>query len=136
MDQKTPSGTPTSGQRAYTRNVLMFSLCMIAAWVVQLLALPWSLFAAVFAILGIVYLVRMLRGGSDGRRPGTTVALAVIGFLVCAMVIGVTLISAIFYQPITAQAECLERALTEQARRQCVEQAPEAARQWVDGLFG
>lgn len=125
--QQTPTPRPTDGddeaQREYVRNIGFFSLTLIGSWIVQLFPFPVSLVAGLLGLVGGFFLFRAVRAGLRTPRKGMVIAVAVLGVLVIAFLVGATVFGVIFYDTLNEQTQCLQGAITEQARTACADPA-------------
>lgn len=125
--QQTQTPRPTDGedeaQRDYVRNIGLFSLTLLGSWIVQLFPVPVSLSAGVLGLVGAFFLFRAVRAGMRTPRTGMVIAVAILGFLVVAFLVGSTVFGLVFYDTLSTQTECLQSAVTEQARAACSDPA-------------
>lgn len=134
-----PSGSATrdeTGTRLKAgRRTLAFALLVVGALLCQRLRLPWqavglafSLTALVMGALAIASLVRLRQHGSVVL---VSFGLAMVGFLALGQV------SVLVLYPVQVRyQECLDQALTLQARSDCQEQLQDDMQNWTRRLIG
>lgn len=128
--QDQPTFSPER-QKAFSRTLLFAALCMIVAWGATLLPLPFSLVAGIAGVGALVFLVRlmMIAWPTPARRSASVTA--AFGIPASIIVIGLTLLSLVFYGPMFAYQECLDSALTDEAVSSCGNDLPGAILEWL-----
>ena len=128
--QDQPAFTPER-QQAFSRALLLAATCMILAWGATLLPLPFSLLAGPAGIGALVFLVRLLivAWPTPARRSASVTA--AFGIPASIVVIGLALVSLVFYGPMTQYQECLDSALTNAAVSSCGKDLPGAILEWL-----
>lgn len=122
---------PPERQKAFSRTLLFAALCMIVAWGATLLPLPFSLVAGLAGIGALVFLVRLMviAWPTPARRSASVTA--AFGIPASIVVIGLALLSLVFYGPMTQYQECLDTALTNTAVSSCGKELPGAILEWM-----
>lgn len=137
-DQGKSSGGGTGGTAAarHRRLVGGLTLALLASWLLMLAPLPFSLLAGVTGLVALVLLFPLVVRSFKAGRRGVAVMAIVVGIPATLMIVGVTLVTALFYGPMSQMQECRASAITEQAMNKCDEQAQESLSTWVTDLVG
>lgn len=129
---------PRSDQKPARRRGLVggLTLAMLASWLLMISPLPFSLFSGLTALVALVLLIPLIVQSIRERRYSMAVIGALLGVPATLMIITGAVVSIVFYGPMAQHQDCLDTALTEQARVQCQAELPGAMSQWVSGLLG
>lgn len=111
-------------------------IALVAAWVLMLLPLPWSLGSGIAGIAALVLLVRMVILAWRDKRPGMALVSAIIGIPAVLTIVLSALMSAVFYGPMLELQECRASAITHQAQDACQESVEGSVVDWLEGLTG
>lgn len=130
------SATPPESTRRYRRSLFGLTGALVAAWLLQLAPLPLSLLSGVAGVVAAVFLVMLILHAWKADRRGIAVLGAVIGIPAVLLIVVASVISLVFYEPYSQLQECLDMALTEQARSECQEETQSSIMTWVEDLFG
>ncbi|WP_232820175.1 hypothetical protein [Brachybacterium sp. YJGR34] len=135
--QRTPGGR-SSEERLKRRRTLVgiLALAMLGSWLLMLAPLPFSLLAALTAVVALVVLIPLIVESVKERRYATAAIGALLGIPATLMIIGGAVLSGLFYGPMAEIEECRATAITEQARTQCEAAAQDSMAQWVSRLIG
>ncbi|MGQ4495427.1 hypothetical protein ACUH9Y_01705 [Dermabacteraceae bacterium P13115] len=118
MENKPASDT----ERLFTTAIARSTVFIFLAWVAMAMPLPYSLASGLLGAFALVYVVRMAYyAWRLGRRFGA-IFTAVVGIPACLLLVAVSALSAVFYQPMLADQECRANAITETALTQCDKQ--------------
>lgn len=133
----TPSHAPDDDRaRAQRRALGALSVCLLLAWIVLLMPLPWSLGAGALGLVAAVLLVRVCLLMSRGGQRGSAVATALLGAGAVGVLVLTTAISLALYGPMHELQECQRDALTQRSKDQCREQATDSTTRWISSLLG
>lgn len=137
-DQGKSSGGSTSEVETARHRRLLggLTLALLASWLLMIAPLPYSLLAGVTGLVALVLLFPLiLRSFKAGRRAMALIAI-VVGVPATLMIVGVSLVTALFYGPMSQMQECRASAITERAVAKCDQQAQESMSTWVTDLLG
>lgn len=132
--EATASGTDAASR--HRRLVRALLLTMLVSWLLLLAPLPFSLAAGIGALVALVLLVLLAVQSFRQGRPGMAVISLLIGVPATLMITAGSLLSLLFYGPMSEIEECRSTALTEQARVQCDAEAQDSMASWISDLLG
>lgn len=122
--------------RRHTRLLGALTVLMLAAWLLLLAPLPWSLGAGLAALAALVVLVpTVISSYRRGRRAMAVIA-AVVGVPATLMVVTSALISLLFYGPMSQLQECRDTALTQKAQATCTQEVQDSVASWLSAPWG
>ena len=102
----------------------------------MLLPLPWSLLSGVLALVALVLVVLVVRSNwAMGRRANAAFGL-IFGVPASLVLIGVSVVSLLFYGPTLEFQECMASAVTERARTTCEAGVSDSTAAWISRLLG
>ncbi|MFP5346724.1 MAG: hypothetical protein ACLGIA_06835 [Actinomycetes bacterium] len=111
---------PQAGQHA-ARMVGRFALLVLASLVCTNLRLPWQAAAVLFSVPAVVVGILAVRAIVRAGMRGPLVVLTSMG-VVMAVVMAIGQLGLLIFWPLTAQLEeCQAGALTQTAKRQCMQ---------------
>lgn len=113
-DEKTKELTAKRNRESYVLIVLF-----IGAMLISMYRLPWSLFAGLFAVAGIIWTVRYITAAVRAKQGPGWVAFTVIAFLGFGYCLLGALGSTMTYSLQSTYQECTASALTDQASQSC-----------------
>ncbi|HJB09756.1 MAG TPA: hypothetical protein H9786_04370 [Candidatus Brachybacterium merdavium] len=129
-------GTEETAAARHRRLVGGLTVALLASWLLMLAPLPFSLLAGVTGLVALVLLFPLIVRSLKADRRGVAVMAIAVGIPATLMVVGISLITAVFYGPMSQMQECRASAITEQALSQCDQQAQESLSSWVTDLVG
>ncbi|GAA1489085.1 hypothetical protein [Brachybacterium sacelli] len=109
---------------------------MFASWLLLMAPLPFSLAAGVTALIALVLLILVSVQSFREGRWGMAVLGVVVGVPATLMIVVGSLLSVLFYGPMSQVEECRSTAITEQAKAQCESEAQDSMAGWLSGLLG
>lgn len=133
---RTGAPAPSEAARAARRQVLHFSLLLLASWLTASLPLPWEASGLAFAVAAVVVGIRALR---TAVRAGLRDRLApVLAFgLTFAVLLVLSMAATLVFWPVQMERqECLSGALTISAREACETQFQQSLSEHLMRLTG
>ncbi len=132
-----PASDPSpDDSRRHMRRLALLTVLMLLAWILLIAPLPWSLLAGVVAAAALVVLVPVAVSAFRRGRRGSAVLAAVVGVPATLMIITSSLVSVLFYGPMSELEECRDTALTQRAEAQCRQDVEDSVATWLGDLTG
>lgn len=122
--------------REQRRALGALSLCLLVAWILLLMPLPWSLGAGALGLVAAVLLVRACRAMWRTGQRGSAVATALLGAGAVLVLVGSAVVSAALYGPMHELQECRRDALTQKSLDICQDRATTSTTEWIGSLLG
>lgn len=128
---------PTEGAARRPRRLLgALVVTMFASWLLLMAPLPFSLAAGITALAALVLLVLVSVQSLREGRWGMAALGVLVGVPATLMIVAGSVISLLFYGPMSEAEECRSTAITEQAQVQCEAEAQNSMAGWISGLLG
>lgn len=134
--QSSTKSTDEASAARHRRLLGALTLMLLASWLLMLAPLPFSLLSGATGLVALVLLIPLIVRSFRAGRRGTAVMAAVIGIPVTALIVLISLVTLLFYGPMSELQECRSTAITERALAQCDAQAQESQVAWLSDLLG
>ncbi|MBE9402680.1 hypothetical protein M4D54_04795 [Brachybacterium sp. p3-SID1565] len=138
-DEKKPQGGARDESTTGTRQRRLLgalSFALLAAWLLMLAPLPYSLLSGLAGLIALVLLIPLIVTAFREGRRGMAIFSAVVGVPATLLIVLGTVTSLVFYGPTVQREECVRTAITERAKSQCAQEAQESMTDWITGLLG